>query len=53
MRAALQLQAGGRVGRKQFTPEFAKINPLLKVPAIVDSDGPGGKPYTVISLARS
>lgn len=32
----------------QFAPEFAKINPLLKVPAIVDSDGPGGKPYTVI-----
>jgi GST-like protein len=32
----------------QFTPEFAKINPLLKVPAIVDSDGPAGKPYTVI-----
>ena len=25
----------------QFTPEFAKINPLLKVPAIVDSEGPG------------
>ena len=33
---------------EQFMPEFAKINPLLKVPAIVDSDGPGGKPYTVI-----
>ncbi len=33
---------------EQFTPEFAKINPLLKVPAIVDSDGPGGKPYSVI-----
>ena len=33
---------------EQFTPEFTKINPLLKVPAIVDSDGPGGKPYTVI-----
>ena len=32
----------------QFTPEFAKVNPLLKVPAIVDSEGPGGKPYTVI-----
>ena len=32
----------------QFTPEFARVNPLLKVPAIVDSDGPGGKPYTVI-----
>jgi GST-like protein len=33
---------------EQFTPEFTKINPLLKVPAIVDHDGPGGKPYTVI-----
>jgi GST-like protein len=32
----------------QFTPEFTKINPLQKVPAIVDSDGPAGKPYTVI-----
>jgi GST-like protein len=32
----------------QFTPEFTRINPLQKVPAIVDSDGPGGKPYTVI-----
>jgi GST-like protein len=33
---------------EQFSAEFAKINPLLKVPAIVDSDGPGGKPYAVI-----
>lgn len=33
---------------EQFTPAFAKINPLQKVPAIVDSDGPNGKPYTVI-----
>jgi len=32
----------------QFTPEFAKINPFQKVPAIVDSEGPDGKPYTVI-----
>jgi GST-like protein len=32
----------------QFTTEFSKINPLQKIPAIVDSDGPGGKPYTVI-----
>jgi GST-like protein len=32
----------------QFSPEFTEINPLQKVPAIVDSDGPGGKPYTVI-----
>ncbi len=33
---------------EQFTPEYTKINPLQKVPAIVDHDGPGGKPYTVI-----
>ena len=32
----------------QFTPEFTKINPLQKIPAIVDSDGPAGAPYTVI-----
>ncbi len=33
---------------EQYKPEFAKINPNSKIPAIVDSDGPGGKPYTVI-----
>lgn len=32
----------------QFTPEYTKINPLQKIPAIVDSEGPGGKPFTVI-----
>src|ERR1700674_3388559 len=32
----------------QFTPEFTKVNPNQKVPAIVDHEGPGGKPYTVI-----
>src|SRR5512146_1831780 len=33
---------------EQFTPQFTAINPLQKVPAIVDSEGPAGKPYTVI-----
>ena len=31
----------------QFTPQFVKINPNSKIPAIVDSDGPGGKPITI------
>jgi GST-like protein len=32
---------------QQFSPEFLKLNPLAKVPVIVDSDGPDSKPYTV------
>ncbi len=31
----------------QFAPDFVRLNPNSKVPVIVDSDGPGGKPYTV------
>jgi GST-like protein len=30
---------------KQFEPEFLKLNPNAKVPVIVDSDGPAGKPF--------
>lgn len=30
-----------------FKPEFLALNPGAKVPVIVDSEGPGGRPYTV------
>ena len=31
----------------QYTPEFIAISPNAKVPAIVDTDGPGGKPFAL------
>jgi GST-like protein len=32
---------------EQKTPEFLKLNPNGRIPAIIDSDGPGGKPITI------
>ena len=33
---------------EQFTPAFLKKSPNNKIPTIVDPDGPGGKPYTMM-----
>lgn len=33
--------------QQQFTPDFLKINPNGKVPAILDPQGPDGKPFAV------
>jgi GSH-dependent disulfide-bond oxidoreductase len=32
---------------EQYDPNFIKVNPNSKIPAIVDHDGPGGKPITI------
>lgn len=32
---------------EQFKPEFLKISPNNKIPAIIDSDGPDGQPLSV------
>lgn len=33
---------------EQFLPEHLKLNPNNKIPAIIDTEGPGGKPYTMM-----
>ncbi len=42
----INIQAGD-----QFDPEFLKISPNNKMPAIVDRDGPGGEPISVFESA--
>ncbi len=32
----------------QFKPEFVAISPNSKIPALVDTDGPGGEPYAMM-----
>ena len=32
---------------QQYDPEFLKISPNAKIPAIVDPDGPNGRPVSV------
>jgi GST-like protein len=38
------------IGRgEQFAPEYVAICPNSKIPSIVDSDGPGGGPFTLFA----
>jgi GST-like protein len=40
---------GVNIGKgEQFKPEFLKISPNNKIPAIVDHNGPGGKPLALM-----
>jgi GST-like protein len=34
-------------GGELYMPQFARLNPMRKIPVLVDSEGPGGEPCTV------
>lgn len=36
---------------EQFDPEFLKISPNNKIPAMIDQEGPDGKPYSMFESA--
>jgi hypothetical protein len=38
---------------EQFAPDFLKISPNNKIPAITDPQGPHGKPVSILNPARS
>ncbi len=33
--------------KEQYSTQFLSVNPNMKIPAMTDSDGPGGRPITL------
>ena len=47
MRLAYNVHTVNISKREQFNPEFLKISPNNRIPAIIDPEGPGGTPMSV------